>query len=143
MSSADSLYRVVAVSTPLWWGPDLYGPFQLPEPEPYDDDEPSWGSAVTSKVISMPTQPHAFGMMVPLAFAIPTTVPGRWRYIVSARYEITAWGSTLMDVLEEFWYEVDSDFQVSATEGYTPVVELGRVEGFLVPPFREFPGSGG
>lgn len=94
---------------------------------------------VMIKVISMPRQQHAFGWMVPLAYALATTSAARYRYIVKAEYMITSLGTSLSEVLEDFWYTIHDDFTVTATGGYTPVVELGKIEGFLVPPFRDDP----
>lgn len=112
-------------------------------PDEDDDDEllfgGMWTDPVMVKVITMPKQPHAFGLMVPLAYSFATTTAARYRYIVKAEYIITALGTSLSRVLEDFWYTIHEDFTVTATDGYTPVVELGRIEGFLVPPFRDDP----
>lgn len=113
-----------------------------PEEPEWDEDGLSdkWSDTMMVKIISMPRQQHVFGLMVPLAYSFATTTPARYRYIVKAKYLITSWGTTLSEVLEDFWYTIHEDFTVTATQGYTPVVELGRIEGFLVPPFREEPG---
>ena len=90
-----------------------------------------------TQVITMPKQLHAFGWMFPTAVPVATTSPGKFRYIVQARYTIGYDSTSLDKVLADFWYEVHEDFSVTATRGYVPVVELGKVEGFLLPPFYD------